>query len=1022
MKAERWQQVDKLLQAALALDPPDRTSFLDYACKGDAALRREVESLLASHDRAGSFIESPAIEANPSLIALDNAHSILQQQIGPYLVLSLIGAGGMGEVFLAQDTRLGRKVALKLLPDYFTRDHQRVRRFQQEARAASALNHPNIITIHDMSESDGRHFIAMEFVDGQTLREKIHRDKAPLEKLLKYLQQVAEGLTKAHTAGIVHRDLKPDNIMVTRDGFAKVLDFGLAKLVEQPKPMGAGDAGSSEVGTALMQQHSLPGMVMGTAGYMSPEQAQGRIKEIDYRSDIFSFGCILYEAATRQRAFDGKDALDSLHKIVNGPTPQVKAVNPQAPDDLERIVRRCLAKDPEKRYHSIKDVAIELEDLQEKLKANSQAERAASNESNHKASVTSAAGEQRATAAFSTTERSSRQTSSAGYLVGQVKRHKIGAMLVAAALILGLAAIGLMLFRSRQSASGKNQPTANTPAPFQTMKLTRLTTSGKATDATISPDGKYVAYLNIESRGGLVRDGGTASIWIRQVATSRNIMIVEPGQFISRGLTFSPDGNYLYYRAQQPSGPNKLFRIPVLGGDAQPVIVNVFSPISFSPDGKRLAFVRNHSPVVGGSNVLIANADGTDERIIAIRRMGELFANPGRPTEPLWSPDGKVLVCALGTINSNTSLLEVQVEGGAERQISTQRWANIDRFSWLSDGSGLMLTARDQSSPQMQVWHVAYPSGEARRVTNDLNDYQGIGLTADSNTMVVVQTARQTNIWLAPSGKLSNAQQVTSGVSKADGYWGISWTPDGKLVYGSNASGNRDVWLMDINRGTQRQLTSDARQNFYPVVTPDGRYIIFASERGEAFGLWRMNIDGSNPRQLIAAPVLGCVTCSPDGKWIIYSSVGSKGIPALWKIAVDGGEPIQLNDQHWEELPSVSPDGKQITFQYFLLGAGHMSIGQIPIEGGEITKIAEPPFRLSPILRWTPDASAIAYIDNRGAAGNLWAVPAGGGEPKQLTDFKTDAIFWFDWSPDGKQLALSRGSQISDVVLISNFR
>jgi serine/threonine protein kinase/dipeptidyl aminopeptidase/acylaminoacyl peptidase len=899
-------------------------------------------------------------------------------------------------------------VALKLLPDYFTTDEQRVKRFKQEAQAASALNHPNIITIHDIGESDGRHFIAMEYIDGETLGEKIHRNKAPLYELLKYLQQVAEGLNKANAAGIVHRDLKPDNIMITRDGYAKVLDFGLAKLVEQPRATGAGDADSSEVETALMRQQSLPGMVMGTVGYMSPEQAMGRVKDIDHRSDIFSFGCILYEAATGRRAFEGKDALDSLHKIVHAETPKIKEANPHAPDDLERIARRCLAKDPEKRYQSIKDVAIELEDIQQELR--------------HSAPIASAVGGPSTTAVTSTDEMTARQTSSAEYLVGQIKRHKTGAALIAAALVIALAGLGFLLFRSKLSNTTGNQPGTNTPVHFQTMKLTRLTTSGKATDATISPDGKYVAYLNIESRGGLARDGGTASIWIRQVATSRNIMIVEPGQFISRGLTFSPDGNYLYYRAQQPTGPNKLFRIPVLGGDAQPVIVNVFSPISFSPDGKRLAFVRNHSPVVGDSNVLVANADGTDERIIATRNMGELFASPGRPSAPVWSPDGKVLACALGTFNGSFSLVEVQVEDGAEREIGAQRWASIDKISWLSDGSALMLTARDQSSPQAQVWHVAYPSGEAQRVTNDLNDYQGIGLTADSNTMVVVQTARQTNIWLASSSKPTEARQVTSGVAKADGYWGISWTPDGKLVYGSNASGNRDIWQMDISRGAQRQLTSDVGQNFYPVVAPDGRYIIFASERGEAFGLWRMNIDGSNPRQLIAAPILGQVTCSLDGKWIIYTSVGSKGIPALWKIGVDGGEPIRLSDQYWEELPSISPDGKQIAFQYFLLGAGHITIGQIPLEGGEITKIAEPPFRLSPILRWAPDGSSIAYIDNRGSAGNLFALPVGGGAPKQLTDFKTDAIFWFDWSPDGKQLALSRGTQVSDVVLISNFR
>src|SRR3989442_2047379 len=248
----------------------------------------------------------------------------------------------MGEVNLAKDTKLDRKVALKILPSELATNQDRMRRFTQEAKAAAALNHPNIAHIYEIGESQGTHFIAMEFVDGVTLRAKIHRHQAPLAKLLKYLTQVAEGLSKAHAAGIVHRDLKPDNIMITRDDYAKVLDFGLAKLVEPQATFDSGQVGSSEIATAIMQQQSIPGMVMGTIGYMSPEQASGRVNEIDHRSDIFSFGCILFEAATGQRAFEGKDALDSVHKIVPAPTPQWKDVNTLGPGDVQPGLRRCL--------------------------------------------------------------------------------------------------------------------------------------------------------------------------------------------------------------------------------------------------------------------------------------------------------------------------------------------------------------------------------------------------------------------------------------------------------------------------------------------------------------------------------------------------------------------------------------------------------------------------------------------------------------------------------------------------------
>jgi Tol biopolymer transport system component len=366
-------------------------------------------------------------------------------------------------------------------------------------------------------------------------------------------------------------------------------------------------------------------------------------------------------------------------------------------------------------------------------------------------------------------------------------------------------------------------------------------------------------------------------------------------------------------------------------------------------------------------------------------------------------------------------LLEVQVEGGAEREIGAHRWSHIDSIAWLPDGAGLMMTARDQSSPQAQIWHVAYPSGEARRVTNDLNEYQGMSLSADGKTMVVAQSARDTDLWLLPGGGKGEGRAVTSGAGKADGNWGISWTPDGKIVYASNASGNRDLWLLDPERGTQKQLTADARQNFYPTVTPDGRFVLFLSDRGDAFGLWRMDLDGANPRPVIVAPIQRFAV-SPDGQWIIYASLGSRGIPSLWRARIDGSQPVELNNEYWEEMPSFTPDGREIVFQYFTIGVGRVSLGRMPFEGGRITEFAAAPFRLGMSLRPTPDGQALAYIDNRGEAGQIFAQPLGGGPAKQLTDFKSEHLYWFDWSRDGKHLAVARGTTVSDVVLITNLR
>src|SRR5438477_2892823 len=361
-------------------------------------------------------------------------------KLGRYEIRSQIGEGGMGEVYLAEDTQLHRKVALKVLPVEVASNQDRMRRFQQEATAAAALNHPNIAHIYEIGEGDGIHFIAMEFVDGFTLRQLIHQKESELPKLRRCLQHVAEGLAKAHAAGIVHRDLKPDNIMVTRDGHAKILDFGLAKLVEPQALSGRSATSDSEVATAIIRQHSTPGAVLGTVGYMSPEQAQGRIDEIDHRSDIFSFGCILYEAVTGHKAFEGKDAIDTLNKIIRECCAPITDFRPEAPHHLQRIVRRCLAKDPEDRYQTIKDVAIELRELRRELVGSAGIDTAVP-----PSSVRSTLGSAGNAAPVSSDATFSRPGSSAEYLVSGIKQHKLAVAVALIVLVLGAVALGMYL-------------------------------------------------------------------------------------------------------------------------------------------------------------------------------------------------------------------------------------------------------------------------------------------------------------------------------------------------------------------------------------------------------------------------------------------------------------------------------------------------------------------------------------------------------------------------------------------------
>src|SRR5436309_823632 len=444
MTPRQYEHLTELFHAALEIAPDERTAFLDQVSDGDVDVRRELESLLDSHEQ-GTFAEKPPDDIAAGYLAQQGGSSASLPLLAPntrldhYEIRSLLGKGGMGEVYLAEDMRLHRKVALKILPAAVATDEDRMRRFEQEATAAAALNHPHIAHIYEIGESAGTHFIAIEHIDGDTLRDKIHRDKAPLEKLLKYLTQVAEGLAKAHAAGIVHRDLKPDNIMITRDDYAKILDFGLAKLVETERSLGLGSSPASEIGTRIMAQQSLAGMVMGTAGYMSPEQAQGKVKEIDQRSDIFSFGCILFEATTGHKPFEGEDILDSLHKIVHAPTPQIKEINAKAPNELQRIVRRCLAKDPEERYQTIKDVALELKEVRQGMTG------AAVDTSVPSSGSTETLGQQ-------TTEQSATSTSSAEYLVSQIKSHKRSAAIALTALVVAAAVLAYFFYFKHKRA------------------------------------------------------------------------------------------------------------------------------------------------------------------------------------------------------------------------------------------------------------------------------------------------------------------------------------------------------------------------------------------------------------------------------------------------------------------------------------------------------------------------------------------------------------------------------------------
>lgn len=440
MNVQRWQQITNIFEAALEREPAERSAFIAERCASDEELRREVEAMLSSHDQASQFIEEPAIAVAAQLHPDADGASLAGKLISHYKVLSLVGSGGMGEVYLAEDTRLGRRVALKLLPEDLANDEQRVGRLQQEARAASNLNHPNILTIHEIGQVDSRHFIATEFIDGDTLRARLSKERMDLAVVLQIATDIASALAAAHAAGIIHRDIKPDNVMIRRDRIVKVLDFGLAKLTEtHSRPI------DTEAPTKVLV-NTEPGVVMGTANYMSPEQARGL--EVDARTDIWSLGAVLYEMVTGHVPFEGQTPTDVLSLILQKQPPPIARYAPEVPEEMDRIITKSLVKDRDDRYQTVKDLLIDLQRLRRQLDLRAEIERTVPPDKANDGTVT---GNQRHTTVAAlpqtTDTPTPHATSSAEYIVGEVKRHKRTVVFGLLALI--IAAVAIYVYNAR---------------------------------------------------------------------------------------------------------------------------------------------------------------------------------------------------------------------------------------------------------------------------------------------------------------------------------------------------------------------------------------------------------------------------------------------------------------------------------------------------------------------------------------------------------------------------------------------
>ncbi len=543
---------------------------------------------------------------------------------------------------------------------------------------------------------------------------------------------------------------------------------------------------------------------------------------------------------------------------------------------------------------------------------------------------------------------------------------------------------------------------------FQNVETRRITHVGNIVNNSISADGKYAVFTT--------SDGGREAIWLKQIATESTQQVIAPDAVRYYGVAFSRDGDYIYYLKAENSDPlpRVLYRIPApLGGVPEKLVVDLDWCPTFSPDGNQIAFVRN-SDNRNESILMIANADGTGERQIAARSYQEAY------TFPAWSPDGQTIAASAGNVGLGGDYREVVSVGvvdGVEKSLMPRKWYWISYIAWLADGSGLIMSANPHKSlAHAQIWLLSLPSGETRQITSDSHNYVHVSLTADSRTLLAGHTELLNHIWIAPDADAKRARRVTSGLGD---YKHIRWTPGGKLIVAAAVSNHLDLWLRDPDSGSAEQLTANAGTNWGQSVSPDNRYIIFSSDRTGDFHIWRMDIDGSNPMQLTNGNGIkyGDGEVSPDGKWVVYTNFQDS---TLWKVSIEGGEASLIQTDANARHQSISPDGKWIIFSS--LRNDKYGLALIPFQGGSPVKFFDLPLN-APMpnpVKWSRDGKEIYFVAYQDGVGNLWSLPTSGEAPKQITAFISDRIQSFDWSEDGKSLAVIRGAWTSNMALVVN--
>jgi len=999
MTPERWQQVKAIFNSAIKYRSESRDVFLSDACGGDNHLRSEVESLITSHEKTGSFIDSPAYEAAATLIVDEKAELKPGQVVGTYEIVSFISRGGMGDVYLAHDKRLGRNVALKLLPSSVTRDVSRLHRFEQEARAASALNHPNIITIYEISETSATLMIATEFVEGETLRERLVLGPLTLRDSLSVAIQIADALASAHKAGIIHRDIKPENIMIRPDGYVKVLDFGLAKLIESTAQVPVSDASTRKVMTGS-------GVIIGTVGYMSPEQARGQT--VDARSDIFNLGTVIYEMVAGRKPFDGETTSDVFAAILKTDPPSLSNFLPEAPAELIRIINKTLRKDREERYQVVKDLLLDLKSLKEELDFQAKLDRSVAPAKSESSEVSS---QQYFTATVKqpsdTSEIKTAVSTITHSLSAGIRRHKAGAILAltAVTIVTTVGVIALYKFLSKRTAL------SDTP---QLLRTTQITFSpGLDGFPSLSPDAKSVVYSSDQN--------GSFEIYIKQITPGGGeLQLTKDGQE-NLQPSWSPDGQRIAYISKNRGG---IWVVSALGGVPKQLTEAGARPV-WSPDGSMIAFQSGEmgevfvSRTLPPSTIWIIPSQGG-----AARQVTKAGNPAGGHASPSWSPDGKRIVFETSDFIFS-SVWSIASEGGEPTKVASSGNAPIyapdgQHVYFLNihgnSGSGL---SRIQVSPSGE------PVGDAVSVlpSGPGTTLASASISADGRKIVYNAIRTSSNLWTVPldsaSGDAKPPAPFTGDTSQRNNL--VRFSPDGRKValnrwrFGTSA----DIWIADADGKNLTQLTNNPATDSQASWFPEGDKLAFISDRNNNhMMMWTISLTTRKEEPLLdLGEDVQFATLSPDGNEVAYN-FNQNGAVNVWVASVRTGQRKQLTfDNQLMGFPSWSPDGKFLSFE--MQRGDNTYIMVMPSSGGQPTQLTFDQTK-DFASGWSPDGDKIVFAGRRNGIWNIYWISRTTKAQKQLTNYSKLNTFvrYPAWSPLGNQIVYEYSETTGNIWML----